>query len=164
MNELDGIIVTVAKSLLASGAFTEDSEDELIPLAITIAEKLISKGYARLTDFSVDVFDDLWLQSIYDAIYEVPSLAAPEEQLPEEESFELESEATSYAGGYSFESPYDDEDLELFSDDEAPATEELLEAPAAPKIRYPERAERKTLDPEQAEANAPSWATLKPKA
>lgn len=163
MNDLDGIIVTVAKSLLSSGIVAEDSEDELIPLAITITEKLVSKGYARLTDFSVDVFDDLWFQSIYDAVYEVPSLSASEEPLPEEENLELSSETSSYVGGYSFESPYDDEDLELFSGDEVPATEELLEAPAAPKIRYPERAERKILNLERAEANAPNWATLKPK-
>lgn len=164
MNDLDEIIVTVAKSLLSSGIVAEGSEDELIPLAITITEKLVSKGYAKLTDFSVDVFDDLWFQSIYDAVYEVPSVTAPDELPLEAELFELEPEDPSYEGGYSFESPYDDEDLELFSGDEAPAAEELLEAPAAPKIRYPERAERKILNPGRAEANAPSWATLKPKA
>lgn len=163
MNDLDGIIVTVAKSLLSSGIIAEGSEDELIPLAITITEKLVSKGYAKLTDFSVDVFDDLWFQSIYDAVYEVPVLAASEDGPLENELLELEPEESSYEGGYSFESPYDDEDLELFSGDDGPAVEELLEAPAAPKIRYPERAERKILNPEKAEANAPSWATLKPK-
>lgn len=163
MNDLDEIIVTVAKSLLSSGIIAEGSEDELIPLAITVTEKLVSKGYAKLTDFSVDVFDDLWFQSIYDAVYEVPSLATSVEPLPEDELLELEPEQPTYEGGSSFESPYDDEDLELFSGDEVPAVEELLDAPAAPKIRYPERAERKILNPKRAEANAPSWATLKPK-
>lgn len=164
MNHLDEIIVTVAKSLLASGIVAEDAQDEVIPLAITIAEKLISKGYAKLTDFSVDVFDDLWFQSIYDAVYATPTAEAVETIALKEEIATAPLEEPAYEGDYSFEDPYDDDELELFSSDDIPREDDLLEAPAAPKIRYPERAERKILDSQKAEANAPSWATLKPKA
>jgi hypothetical protein len=161
MNDLDGIIVTVAKTLMASGLIPENSHDEIIPLAITVTEKIISKGYAKIDDFSVDVFDDEWFQKLYDAVYDEPSVSVIDE-LPTE--LELSSEEPAYDGGYSFESPYDDDELELYSNDDAPEADDLLEAPAEPKIRYPERAERKILDPEEAKVNAPSWATLKPKA
>lgn len=177
MNDLEGIIVTVGKVLNLSEHTKTMERHELMALAVNIGERLVQEGYSAGNRGYADIFDKEWQSRLYEWIFhELPPEEEPElvlnslVVLEEEEADELDW-LKDQVGDYT--SLYEDDELELYSnaedddeelefEDRAPSDDELLDAPAAPKIKYPERAERKKLDPERARENAPAWAKVTP--